>query len=264
MKAYFLILTSFLIPFFSVHDPSASQAISSEKKRAIEVAKTEKKGSPEAFSPERDHVIEEYEREKLVKLKRNIGRRYLVVRTVRPVEFHRTPEDLQRTFTLQEEKEGFLITEVIQNQSETVYFYQVVFDSGQAGYLMADGNYLELKTLEGGILPLTRKASARGKRLNDAKGVIPQAVTLVKNHLIRVDPMTGQRATVESRMAKARAKFFPSLTWRYEVQAIDHKRCRVIQYSEGEEKFSLIRTWIIDLSTFTVHPENKAAQTLYR
>ncbi len=213
---------------------------------------------------EPERAIEAYEREKLAKFKRNIGKNYLAVKTVRPVEFHKSPEDPQRTFTLQKEKEGFLITEVLQNHSETIYFYRVVFDSGQTGYLMADGNYLELKTLEGSLIPLSGKASAKSKRSGAAKGTTHQTVTLVKNHPIRVDPMSGKRVTVESRMAEFKAKSFPNLTWRYEAQEIGNNRWRVIQYSEGEEKTSLIRTWIIDLSTFTVHPENRAAQALYR
>jgi hypothetical protein len=261
--SYFVLSCSFMISFLLTHS-STLWAFDSEKRELIRIAKSEKKATQGDPGAERDRVIEEYEKEKLAKFKRNIGRRYLVVRKVRPVEFHKDPEDTQRTFTVPKEKEGFLITEVIQNHSGSMYFYRVVFDSGQTGYLMADGNYLELKTLEGSLIPLTRKANAKGKGWASSKGTLHQAVTLVKNHLIRVDPMTGQRVTVESRMAEAKARFFPTLTWRYEVQEIGDHRCRVFQYSEGEEKPSLIRTWIIDFSTLTVHPENQAAQNLYR
>lgn len=256
----------FILPFLWVPltHPWALHATDVEQIGFVQIAKSEKKipqGDPGAKT---DQIIEAYEKEKLAKFKRHIGRRYLVVRTVRPVEFHHSPEDPQRTFTISKEKEGFLITEVIQNHSEKRYFYRVVFDSGQSGYLMADGNYLELKTLEGSIVPLGRKASAKGKSADSPKGSALRAVELVKNHLIWINPMTGQRMTVESRMAEARAKVFPKLKWRYEAIEIGNNRCRVIQYAEGEENVPLLRTWIVDLLILTVHPENKTAQGLYR
>lgn len=261
--SYFMLSCSFMISFLLM-DPSVLWAMDSEKSELIRIAKNEKRSSQEDPESETDRVIEAYERDKLAKFKRNIGRRYLVVKTVRPVEFHHSPEDLQRTFTVAKEKEGFLITEVIQNYSEKLYFYRVVFDSGQSGYLMADGNYLALKTLEGSIIPLTPKAGFKGKSAGSPKGPALQAVELVKSHLIKIDPMTGQRMTVESRMAETRAKGFPKLKWRYEATEIGNNRCRVIQYAEGEEKSSLLRTWIVDLSTRTVHPENMSAKNLYR
>ncbi|MCJ7804092.1 MAG: hypothetical protein MUP18_05795, partial [Desulfobacterales bacterium] len=39
-------------------------------------------------------AIEEYEKEKLAKMKRNIGRRLLTVRTINPAEFYESPGDL--------------------------------------------------------------------------------------------------------------------------------------------------------------------------
>jgi len=264
MNVYFLFFPYLLILSFLSPDPSALLAIDSEKMGFIQIAKNEKRGSQEESKSEADRAIEAYEREKLAKFKRNIGKRYLVVRTVRPVEFQHSPEEPKNTFSIQKEKEGFLITEVIQNHSGAIYFYQVVFDSGQTGYLMAEGNHLQIKTLEGSIIPLTRKARAKGKSLGSPKGPASQAVALVKNHLIKIDPMTGQRMTVELRMTETKARFFPNLKWRYEAREIGNNRCRVIQYSEGEENSSLLRTWIIDLSTQTVHPENMSAKNLYR
>ncbi len=229
------------------------------------VAKGEGKGSVQREPrSEGDRIIEEYEREKLAKWKRNIGKRYLVVRTVRPAEFYKSPEDLDRSFTIQKEKEGFLIAEVVQNRSGTMNFYQVIFDSGEMGYLSADGNYLEIKALEGSIIPLSRGQGAKRKEQGFPNVSSVKAVDLVKRHLIKMDPMTGERMSIELRMMEAKARFFPNLKWRYEAREIGHNRVRVIQFSEGEESTPILRTWIVDLSTQAVHPENRAAQTLYR
>jgi hypothetical protein len=264
MNIYFLFLPCLLILPFLTPDQSAIQTIHSGKNGLIQIAKGEEKGSRGESKAYGDRIIEEYEREKLAKFKRNIGKRYLVIKTVRPAEFYKSPEDLDRSFTIQKEKEGFIITEVIQNRSGTMNFYQVIFDSGEMGYLSADGNYLEIKILEGSIIPLTRRASVKEKSSGRPKGSSHKAVELVKNHLIKIDPMTGQRVSVELRMTEAKARFFPNLKWGYEAREIGNNRYRVVQYSEGEEKSSLLRTWIIDLSTLTVHPENRAAQTLYQ
>ncbi len=263
MSSLSLFSCSFLFSYFLIL-PSALQAMEGAALEFVQLARNEERGSPEKIRSERDQVIEAYEQEKLAKFKRNIGRRYLLIRTARPVQFYRSPEDSGKTFTLQKEKEGFQITEVVQNESRTISFYGVIFDSGQTGYLMADGNELELRILEGTIIPLTQKAGAREKRGGSPKGAAHQAVSLVKNHLIKLDPMTGKSVTVESRMAEAKAKSFPRLTWRYEAREIGNHRYRVIQYSEGEEKSTLLRTWMVDLSTLGVHPENRAAQDLYR
>jgi hypothetical protein len=213
--------------------------------------------------PGQGQTIEEYEREKLAKLKQNIGKRYLVARTARPAEFYKNPEEQSKSFTIQKEKEGFLITEVVQNRPGTMNFYHVVFDSGETGYLSADGNYLRIKTLEGSIISLSR-TSARGRDLSFSKGSPSKAVELVKKHLIKMNPMSGEKISVESRMAEARTRFFPSLKWRYEAREIGHHRVRVIQFSEGEESWTILRTWVVDVSTHAVQPENQAAQSLYQ
>src|SRR5512135_3438819 len=59
--------------------------------------------------------IEDYEKEKLAKFKSNIGKRYLTVRKINPAEFFQAPDDLERKLTIKREKEGFVITEVVQN-----------------------------------------------------------------------------------------------------------------------------------------------------
>jgi hypothetical protein len=53
-------------------------------------------------------AIEDYEKEKLAKYKRNIGKRFLAVRTARPPEFYDSPENLGKKIGARE-KEEFLI-----------------------------------------------------------------------------------------------------------------------------------------------------------
>lgn len=220
-----------------------------------------------AFSQDqalKEKAIEEYEREKLARWRRNIGRRYLVLKTVRPVQFLKNPEDTDKGFSIPKEKEAFLVIEVIQNGSKTMNFYHVVFDSGETGYLSADGNYLEIKIADRSILPLTRVTVSTARSHGSHKGNWIKAIDMVKRHLIRIDPMSGGRMSVELRMREAKERFFPGLKWRYEARQIDQSRVRVIQFSEGEEPFLIIRTWVVDLLNQAIKPENMAAQRLYR
>jgi hypothetical protein len=212
----------------------------------------------------KEKAIEEYEREKLAKWKRNIGNRYMVFKTVRPVEFFQSPEDTNKGFSISKEKEAFLITEVVQNHSGMMNFYHVVFDSGGTGYLSADGNYLGIKIADRSILPLARVTARMGKDHGLHKSTSIKAIEMVKRHLIRIDPMSGGKMSVELRMVEAKARFFPGLKWRYEAREIDRKRLRVLQFAEGEEASLIIRTWIVDLSDQAVKPENMAAQRLYQ
>jgi hypothetical protein len=45
---------------------------------------------------------------------------------------------------------------------------------------------------------------------------------------------------------------------------VGNNKYRVTQYAEGESNRTIIRTWIVDLSTAKVSPENLAAKGLYR
>lgn len=54
-------------------------------------------------------AIEEYEKEKLAELKRNIGRRLLTVKTINPVEFYESTDHLEKKLRISREKEGFVI-----------------------------------------------------------------------------------------------------------------------------------------------------------
>ena len=73
--------------------------------------------------------------------------------------------------------------EVVQNQLGTMNFYRVKFDSGETGYLSADGNYLEIKIKEGSLISVPKRTSTRKKSLSQSKALASQAVELVKNHL---------------------------------------------------------------------------------
>ncbi len=52
-----------------------------------------------------------------------------------------------------------MIVEVVQNRLGTMNFYQVKFDSGQIGYLSADGNNLEIEIKKGSLISLPKTAS---------------------------------------------------------------------------------------------------------
>jgi hypothetical protein len=216
----------------------------------------------EQISPKEDSIqstppsIEEYEKEKIAKIKRNIGRRLLTVKTINPAEFYESPDDLERKLRIKREKEGFVIMEVVQNQLGTMNFYQVKFDSGETGYLSADGNHLEIKIKEGSLISVPKRV--RGKKsLSQSRGLASQAVELVKNHPTPV-------GSVEKRMTDEKAKSFPYPTWRYEAKEIGGKKFRVLQYVEERSAPPFVRTWTVDLSTREIKPENLAAKEMYR
>ncbi len=202
-------------------------------------------------------AIEEYEKEKLAKLKRNIGRRLLTVKTIDPAKFYESPDYLEKKLMIKREKEGFVITEVVQNHSGTMNFYQVKFDTGQVGYLSADGNNLEIKIKEGSLISVPKRASTKKKSLSQSKALSSQAVELVKNH-----PTPG--GSVEKRMMDEKAKSFPFPIWRYEANEIGGKKFRILQYVEERSAPPFARTWTVDLSTREVRPENLAAKEMYR
>lgn len=209
-------------------------------------------------------AIEEYEKEKLAKLKRNIGRRLLAVRTINPAVFYESPDDLVRKLNIKREKEGFVIIEVVQNQLGTMNFYQVKFDTDQIGYLNADGNYLQIKIKEGSIISVSRKTTAKKRDLNQSKALASRAIELVKNHITLADPVTGSKRSVEKRIMDQKISSFPNLKWRYEAKEIRNNQYRVTQYAGEGVGPPSIRTWIVDLSTMEVTPENLAAKEMYR
>ncbi len=206
------------------------------------------KGSPPS--------IEEYEKEKIAKMKRNIGRRLMFVRTNNPAEFYESPDDLERQLRIKREKEGFVIVEVVQNQLENMNFYRVKFDTGQIGYLSADANYLEIKIKEGKLISVPKRGSAKKKSLSQSKVLASRAVELVKNH-------PTPAGSVEKRMMDEKAKSFPYPRWKYEAKEIGGKKFRVLQYVEERSAPPFVRTWTVDLSTGKIKPENLAAKEMY-
>jgi hypothetical protein len=209
-------------------------------------------------------AIEEYEKEKLAKLKWNIGKRFMTVPTVNPAEFYESPDDLVRKLKVKREKEGFVITEVVQNRLGTMNFYRVKFDSGQTGYLSADGNYLEIKVTEKSLMVVAKEASPKKKSSSRSKGRASEAIELVKNHTTLTDTATGKKRSVEMRMIEQKTQSFPNLKWRYGAKAIGKNKYRVTQSSGEGAGPPLVRTWIVDLSTTRVNPENLAAKEMYR
>ncbi len=209
-------------------------------------------------------VIEQYEREKLAKMEQNVGRRLVTAPTVNPAEFYGSPDDLKKRVKVKREKEGFIIEKVVQNRMGTMNFYQVKFDSGETGYLAADGNNLEIRIKEGSLISAPKKASRAKKGSSPSKARASQAVELVKHHATLTDPATGRMRSVEMRMVEEKARSFPNLTWRYEAKEIGKNTYRVTQYSREGAGPPLTRTWIVDFSTTEVNPENLAAKELYR
>ena len=210
--------------------------------------------SEESFLP----GVEKYEKEKLAKLKGNIGRRYLTVKKINPAEFYQSPDDLEKKLIIKNEKEGFVITDVVQNHSGTMNFYQVKFDTGQVGYLSADGIYLEIKIKDGSLIYVPKRTSTKRKSLSQSKALSSQAVELVKNH-----PTSGA-SSVEKRMMDEKGKSFPYPRWRYEAHEIGGMKFRVLQYVEERSAPPFVRKWIVDLSTKEIKPENLAAKEIYR
>jgi len=86
----------------------------------------------------------------------------------------------------------------------------------------------------------------------------------VKNHPTVTDSATGKKSSVEMRMIEEKERSFPNLKWRYEAKEIGRDLYRVTQNVKEAAGPSLIRTWLVDLSTHEVKPENLAAKEMYR
>lgn len=242
-------------PCFGQHFSNYPLSLSSKNERGVPDPK---------FSPQDPAAgIEEYEKEKLAKLKQNIGRRLLAVRTINPAAFYESPEDSSRKLNIQREKEGFVIMEVVQNPLGTMNFYRVKFDTGQVGYLSADGNYLQIKIKEGSLISVSKRGTAKKRDLSQSKTFAYRAIELVKNHLTLADPATGSMRSVEKRMTDRKLSSFPNLKWRYEAKEIRNNQYKVTQYAGEGAGPPLVRTWLVDLSTMGVKPENLAAKELY-
>jgi hypothetical protein len=259
MSVHQSILIVFLVSFFSsfVQSYPCLGQHSSKEPSHLRVKNEESLPPGEDSKGSSPLGIDEYEKEKLAKLKLNIGKRYLTVKKINPAEFYKSPDDLERKLVIKREKEGFVITEVVQNHWGTMNFYQVKFDTGQIGYLSADGNYLELKIKEGSLIFVPKRGKTGKQSSAQSKALAAQAVELVKKHPTPAGP-------VEKRMMDEKAKSFPFPRWRYEAKEIGGKKFRVLQYVEERSAPVFVRTWIVDLSTTEVKPENLAAKEMYR
>jgi hypothetical protein len=178
--------------------------------------------------------------------------------------FYESPDDLEKMVKVKREKEGFIIEKVVQNRTGTMNFYQVKFDSGETGYLAADGNNLEIRIKEGSLISVPKKTTTVRRGSSQSKARASQAVELVKNDATLTDPTTGKKRSVEMRMIEEKARSFPNLKWRYEAKEIGKNTYRVTQYSREGEGPPLTRTWIVDLSIKEVNPEDLAAKEMYR
>ncbi len=238
----------FVVVFFFSSFIQINQFLIAKEGKGSTTGEDSKIGSPPG--------IDDYEKEKLAKFKSNIGKRYLTVRKINPAEFFQSPDDLERKLTIQREKEGFVITEVVQNRLGTMNFYQVKFDTGQIGCLSADGNYLELKIKEGSLIYVPKRKSTK-KGSSRPSALEAQAMELVRNH-------PTPAGSVEKRMSDQKAKSFPFPRWRYEAKEIEGKKFRVFQYVEERSTPVFVRTWIVNISTKEIKPENLAAKEMYR
>ena len=227
MTAHLSILMVLIIfPYLSTPPPNPLMDPHFSKNPLTLLVKNE-----EGVSPKEDSrggppsVIEEYEKEKLAKMKRNIGRRLLTVKTINPAVFYESPDDLERKLRVKREKEGFVIVAVVQNQSGTMNFYQVKFDSGETGYLSADANNLEIKIKEGSLISVPKRTSAKKKSLSQVKGARLSGCGAGE------EPSQLRLGSVEKRMMDEKAKSFPNLKWRYEAKEIGNNKYRVTQYA---------------------------------
>ncbi len=264
MKITILLTILFFLPYLSpLSTNSATDSYSFNNALTVLVKNEGQSSSTEDLKEGPPRAVQEYEEQKLAKLKRNIGRRFLTDRRIKPAEFYESPDDLERKLQIKKEKEGFVIMDVVQNQPGTMNFYQVKFDTGQTGYLSADGNYLEIKVKEKSLLPVSRRAAQKSGP-GKPSGLALEAIARVKSHLTLADPVTGEKRSVEKRMLDEKARSFPYPRWRYEAKEIGGKRFRVLQYVEERGALPFARTWIVDLTTSQVKPENLPAKELYR
>lgn len=113
-------------------------------------------------------------------------------------------------------------------------------------------------------MSLDKPVSSKKKSLSESKALAFRALELVKSHPTTTDSGTGKKSSVEMRMAEEKERSFPNLKWRYETKEIGKSRYRVTQNVREGAGPPLIRTWLVDLSTDEVKPENLAAKEMYR
>jgi hypothetical protein len=264
MKVLILTLTYFFIfSWISIAPVDAKEAVQFSGNTVVASAKSDQESPPKGNSKDESaKAIDKFEKEKLAHMKKYIGKRFMAVRTARPPEFFESPDNLNKKIAVRE-KEEFLVIDVVQNKSGTMNFYRVRLESGRVGYLAADGSNLEIRVKDGSILSVTKRLGKK-KSVSVTSEKASKAVEDVKNHLIPSDPVSKDKRSLERRMIEVKATSSPNLRWRYEAKEIGTNKFRVTQYAEGESNQTIVRTWIVDLSTAKVSPENIAAKQLYR
>lgn len=266
MNVPFFILASLIIwPWILTAQMDERKVTQFSENNVVASAKSGQESTPKGDSKGGSiKAVEEYEKEKLARMKRNIGKQFMAVKTVHPPVFYESPDNLRKQIAIRE-KEEFYIMDVVQNQPGTMNFYKVKFESGKIGYLGADGSNLEIRVKDGSIMPVTKRVvKKKSPSVSISKEQASKAIELVRNHLIPSDPVSKDKRSIERRMMEVRATSFPNLKWRYEAKEMGNNKYRVTQYAEGESNRTIIRTWIVDLSTAKVSPENLAAKGLYR
>jgi len=261
----FILLYLLIWPWsLTVQIGEGNAALFSENTVLASAKSDEESGSKGDSKGEPIKAIEKYEKEKLAKYKRNIGKRFMAIRTSRPPEFYESPDNLGKKAAIKE-KEEFLIMNVVQNQSGTMNFYKVRLESGKIAYLGADGSNLELRIKDGSIMRIPKKVGKKkSPRASSSQQKASRAIELVKKHLIPSDPVSKDKRSIERRMKELKATSSPNLRWRYEAKKIGDNKYRVTQYVEGESSRPIVRTWTVDLLTSRVSPGDPAAKELYR
>ena len=132
----------------------------------------------------------------------------MTVPTINPATFYESPDELGKKLRIKREKEVFVIREVVQNRLGTMNFYQVKFDSGEVGYLSADGNNLEIEIKKGSLISLAKKASPQKKSLSQSKALASRGCGVGEepSHADRF--CDRQRKIVEMRMMRKKNDLF--------------------------------------------------------
>lgn len=109
---------------------------------------------------QRVEAIEKFEKEKLERMRKNVGKWFIIVKPDAALEFFDDPRSARKKIRVKE-KETFLVLEVLQNDAGDMNFYKTKMDSGRIVYLSADALYLELKVREGSIAAVLKGPGSR-------------------------------------------------------------------------------------------------------
>ena len=107
------------------------------------------------------------------------------------------------------------------------------------------------------------KAEVEAAVAGESKDGPYKAIELVKNDPTLLDSGTGKILSVEKRMMDVRESDSANVTWRYETLPTEKSKYRVTRYVDNGRGESFIRSWIVNVSTNEVSPENPTAKKLY-